>query len=56
MAAQNTESVVKVIMDVAAVGITAASIIKWLPPIAAAFSIVWLTLQIGEKIYNWFGK
>ena len=41
----------RVATDVAAVSITAASWLQWLPPIAAGLSIVWLTIQIGDYIF-----
>lgn len=41
----------KVALDTAAVSITAASLMQWLPPTAAALSIVWLTIQIVDYVF-----
>lgn len=35
-------------LDGAAVGVWLAAMSNWLPPIAAALSIVWLLIQIGD--------
>ena len=48
----NTAHVVKYTMD-AVMGVSiVASLMKWLPPIAAILGIVWYILQI----YGWFEK
>lgn len=36
--------------DVAAYGTVAATLVGWLPHIAAGFSIIWLSMQMLEKI------
>lgn len=48
--------VLKTVADVAAVSVTAASLMSWLPPIAAGLSIIWLTIQIGAWFYDRFLK
>ena len=35
-------------VDVVAGAIVIGSLAKWLPPIAAFFSIIWLVIRIGE--------
>jgi hypothetical protein len=42
----------KYIVDAGAIVITVGTIAQYLPPIAAAFTIVWTGLQI----YGWFEK
>ena len=42
----------KLVVDAAAAGVTVAAILQWLPPIAAALSIVWLCIQITEWALN----
>lgn len=37
-------------MDVIAVANVVATIVGWLPPIAAALSIIWTSIQI----YSWY--
>ncbi len=39
--------------DVAAVSIAGATIMGWLPNIAAVLSVVYLCLQIATSIRNW---
>ena len=46
--------VVRHTIDVCAVGLSAACVMQWLPPVAAGLSIIWLTLQIGNFIYTKF--
>ena len=36
------------VVDVAAGLVVVGSLIDWLPPIAAFFSIIWLVIRIGE--------
>lgn len=43
-------------MDYAALGVAVATLANWLPPIAALLSIIWLAMQIGEKLYRWLRK
>lgn len=47
-----------VLSDLAAVGAVGATIIGWLPAIAAVFSIAWLALQIwGDRtVQDWFKR
>jgi hypothetical protein len=40
----------KVLVDVAAGGVTVASFLSYLPEISAGLSIVWLSLRIYETI------
>ena len=37
-------------IDAVAYANVVATIVGWLPPIAAALTVVWLTIQITEKI------
>lgn len=48
----------KTLFDFAALGITAGAIIKLLPAVAAAFSIVWTAIRIFETktVQRWLGK
>ena len=39
---------VKPALDALAVGVAGATVIKWLPPLAALFTIVWTGLRIYE--------
>jgi hypothetical protein len=39
-------------LDATAAGAAFASWLGWLPQIAALFSIIWLSIQIGEWIYK----
>lgn len=43
---------VKLVGDVLSVSTVVATIVGWLPAIAAVFSIVWTSIQI----YNWWKK
>ena len=43
-------------LDLTAFGIIGASWMEWLPTIAAALSIVWLLIRIGDWIYAKFKK
>ncbi len=36
------------IIDAAAGAIVVGTLAKWLPPIAAAFTILWIIIRIGE--------
>lgn len=48
-------------VDVAAVGVTGAALMEWLPPLAAALTVIWTLIRIYEtktvrKICRrWFG-
>ena len=44
----------KYALDAGAIGVTIASIASWLPPTAAALSIIWLSIQIFD--YFWKKK
>ena len=44
------DEVVKHVIDLGAVSIWAAAMMELLPPIAAALSIVWLSIQIVDYI------
>lgn len=37
-------------LDVVAYSSMVAALVGWLPPIAAALTIVWLSIQITEKV------
>lgn len=37
-------------IDVIAYGNTAATLMGWLPPIAAGLTVLWLAIQITEKV------
>jgi len=50
--AEQVPGPVKHTADAAAVVTGAATLAKWLPPVAAAFTIIWLGLQI----FAWFEK
>jgi hypothetical protein len=43
---------VKYVADAAAIGVTTASILGWLPSIAAVLTIAWMTIQIGTWFYD----
>lgn len=43
---------VKVAADVGAFGVTVGAIAGWLPPIAAAMSILWLGMQMYAWVKN----
>lgn len=45
----HTGELVKYTGDVAAASITIGAIMTWLPPIAAAFTIIWTALRIYES-------
>lgn len=47
MAEDNLE-VAKSVVDAVSVGTVAGSLMGWLPPIAAALTIVWTTIRIYE--------
>lgn len=47
MAVSATEPA-KIALDVAAGSVAVAALMEWLPPIAAALSIIWLSIQVGE--------
>ena len=40
----------KIVMDVAAGGVTVASFLSYLPEISAGLSIIWLSLRIYETV------
>lgn len=42
----------KIAVDIVAGGVTVAALIEWLPPIAAALSILWLSIQVGEWVWK----
>lgn len=55
--AQQAQQVVKTGIDVGAVAVAGASLFDMLPKVAAAFSIVWLGIQIYEYFKKkYFGK
>lgn len=41
---------VKGVLDWSAIGVAIGAFAQWLPPLAAAFSIVWIGMQI---VTNW---
>ncbi len=41
------------IADVAAGVVVVGTLVQWLPPIAAFFSIVWLVIRTGEWLRIW---
>jgi hypothetical protein len=43
---------VKLAVDAAAACVTCASLMNWLPPIAAGLSILWLLVQLGDWVYR----
>lgn len=43
----------KVGVDMASVGVVVATLIDWLPEVAALLSIIWTTLRIIEILCNW---
>lgn len=43
-------------LTLATVPITTASLMGWLPPLAALLSIVWLSIQIATSIAAWIDK
>lgn len=45
---ENMSHAVKTAGDIAAVGVTVGTILKWLPAIAAAFTIIWTAIRIYE--------
>jgi hypothetical protein len=45
-----TQQVVKAAGDVTAYGTAIATLVGWLPHIAALFSVIWLAIQITEKV------
>tara|TARA_B100000686_G_C16344836_1_gene739778 strand:- start:356 stop:538 length:183 start_codon:yes stop_codon:yes gene_type:complete len=60
MAEDNIE-VAKNVVDAVSVGTVAGSLMGWLPPIAAALTIIWTTIRIYEtntvkSIVNKFRK
>lgn len=38
----------KAVLDVAAFGVLGATLVKWLPAVAALFTIVWTSIRIYE--------
>lgn len=49
---------IKHIVDGAALSATFAALMQWLPPIAAALSIIWTVIRIAEsetvkRVYIW---
>ena len=48
---EHYSSAAKLVADIAAVSVTAAALMQWLPPIAAGLSIVWLSIQIVDYIF-----
>ncbi len=51
---QNTQQIAKHVVDVASYGTIAAAFLGYLPAIAAACSIIWISIQIWES--KTFGK
>lgn len=45
-----TQHILKTMGDVTAYGTVVATLFGWLPNIAALFSIIWLGMQMTEKI------
>ena len=45
-----TQQIIKQTGDVAAYGTVVATLVGWLPAIAALFTILWLAIQITEKV------
>ena len=39
---------VKYAVDVAAVSVTGAALMEWLPPLAAALTVIWTAIRIYE--------
>ena len=59
--AEDKVEVVKSAVDAVSVGTVAGSLMGWLPPIAAALTIIWTTIRIYEtntvkSIVNKFRK
>ena len=52
MTAQQTEQTTRHAVDVLAGSVAVATLMQWLPPIAALMSIIWL----GIQIYDHFSK
>lgn len=44
------QTLLKSATDVTAYGTVVATVIGWLPAIAALFSIIWLSMQMAEKV------
>lgn len=47
---EQTQTLVKQTFDLGAYGITVATLLQWLPHVAAIFSILWLSMQMIEKV------
>ena len=47
-----TGDLTKGALDVASAGVVVSTLTAWLPPIAAAFSIIWCALRIYEWVIN----
>lgn len=45
---QHQQEALKTVADVAAGATVVGALMQWLPPIAAALSIVWLTIRLYE--------
>ena len=66
MSHHHTTDTLKHVADVAAVSITAATLMQWLPPIAAGLTIIWVVIQIldyllvkrriPQCLWEWFRK
>jgi hypothetical protein len=60
---QNLPEQVKVIGDVASVGVVVGTIINWLPAVAALFTIAWTVMRMVDEwpkfkatVRGWFRK
>lgn len=58
---EHTKQVAKHVIDAAAVGTTIATVVQWLPSVAALLTIVWTLIRIIETetaraIGRWFIK
>ena len=49
---QTISQEIKTVGDVLAAGTAFGAVLGWLPPIAAALSIVWLLMQIWSWVVN----
>jgi hypothetical protein len=43
---------VKIACDSVAIGTTVATVLGYAPPIAAVLSIIWLTIQIYDRLHR----
>jgi hypothetical protein len=55
---QHSDQTVKHILDVAAAGTAAATLLQWLPAVAALFTIIWTGIRIWETetVRRWTGR